>query len=75
MKFQSISIRNFRLFPELDLDFSTDPEKNVTILIGDNGSGKTTLAQAFIGVYLKTINSMINFGQQVLFKRLTKMNQ
>lgn len=48
MKFQSISIRNFRLFPELDLDFSTDPEKNVTILIGDNGSGKTTLAQAFI---------------------------
>lgn len=30
-----------------ELHFSTDPEKNVTIVLGDNTFGKTTLAQAF----------------------------
>ena len=29
------------------LEFSTDPQKNVTVVLGDNTFGKTTLAQAF----------------------------
>ena len=29
------------------VDFSTDPEKNVTVLIGINTSGKTTIVRAF----------------------------
>ena len=32
---------------EQSVIFSTDPEKNVTIIMGENGSGKTTFAQAF----------------------------
>ncbi len=48
MKFKSIKLKNFRVFPELSLDFSTDPEKNVTLLIGENRSGKTTFSQAMI---------------------------
>lgn len=29
------------------VDFSCDPEKNVTVILGDNTVGKTTIAQAF----------------------------
>lgn len=32
---------------ENSLLFSTDPEKNVTVILGDNTFGKTTIAQAF----------------------------
>lgn len=48
MKFKSIKLKNFRVFPDLSLDFSTDPEKNVTLIIGENRAGKTTFAQAMI---------------------------
>lgn len=48
MLIKSIELTNFRIFSgRQQLDFSTDKEKNVTLIMGDNGSGKTTLAQAF----------------------------
>ncbi|MBR2803898.1 MAG: AAA family ATPase [Eggerthellaceae bacterium] len=48
MLIKSIELENFRIFAGKNhVDFSTDSEKNVTIIMGDNGSGKTTLAQAF----------------------------
>ena len=41
-------MENFRQFNEVhEINFSTDKEKNVTLILGDNGSGKTTIAQAF----------------------------
>ena len=46
MKFKKIKIQNFRVFRDIEIEFSTDPIKNVTLLIGKNGSGKTTLARA-----------------------------
>ncbi len=43
-----MKLSNFRQFKnEQIIEFSTDAEKNVTIIMGENGSGKTTLAQAF----------------------------
>ena len=48
MLLKSIEMKNFRPFREpKKIEFSTDPEKNVTIIIAKNGVGKTTLAQAF----------------------------
>lgn len=47
MIFKSIKLVNFRQFKNLELNFSTDKDKNVTIVRGNNGSGKTTLSQAF----------------------------
>ncbi|WP_059170465.1 AAA family ATPase [Bacillus sp. FJAT-27445] len=48
MLLKSIKLYNFRQFIGKQLvNFSIDPNKNVTILMGENGSGKTTLAQAF----------------------------
>lgn len=47
MLLQTIELQNFRQFVNAKIDFSTDPERNVTLIIGENGTGKTTFAQAF----------------------------
>lgn len=48
MKIESIVITNFRQFnDEQSMNFSIDPEKNVTVIHGANGSGKTSLLNAF----------------------------
>ncbi|KGJ51434.1 hypothetical protein CIAN88_20965 [[Clostridium] innocuum] len=47
MLLQSIELKNFRQFVNERIDFSTDPDRNVTLIIGENGTGKTTFAQAF----------------------------
>jgi DNA sulfur modification protein DndD len=45
---KKIKLKDFRQFKgEQTIKFSTDPKKNVTVVMGENGSGKTTLAQAF----------------------------
>lgn len=48
MLLKSIKVKDFRQFKgEQYVSFSTDPERNVTIIQGDNGAGKTSFAQAF----------------------------
>lgn len=43
-----IDLYNFRQYIGLQrIEFSTDPERNVTVLIGINTSGKTTIVRAF----------------------------
>lgn len=49
MLIKKIKIENFRQYSgSNEIIFSTDKEKNVTLLIGDNGTGKTTISQAFL---------------------------
>lgn len=48
MLIKSLRMENFRQFKGSNkIDFSMDPRKNVTIILGDNTFGKTTLLQAF----------------------------
>ncbi|OBR95145.1 chromosome partition protein Smc [Clostridium ragsdalei P11] len=48
MLLKSLKLCDFRQFKgEQDIYFSTEADKNVTVVMGENGSGKTTLAQAF----------------------------
>jgi len=45
---ESIKIENFLPFKgNQEITFSTDLDKNVTLIQGDNGAGKTSFAQAF----------------------------
>lgn len=64
MLLQSIELKNFRQFVDEKIDFSTDPDRNVTLIIGENGTGKTTFAQAFFwclyGTTEFTDKNMIN---------------
>lgn len=59
MKFKRIKMINFmRYKDENELSFSCDPDKNVTVVLGNNTYGKTTIAQAFRWVlYGKIINT------------------
>lgn len=49
MLLRSLKIKDFRQFrgEQGPICFATNPEKNVTVIMGENGSGKTTFAQAF----------------------------
>lgn len=48
MLIKSLRMLNFRQFiGETYVEFSVDPEKNVTVILGNNTFGKTTLLQAF----------------------------
>lgn len=65
MLIQNIKLENFRQFKgKQKIEFSTDKDKNVTVVMGENGAGKTTLEQAFLWcLYGKTefrIKELIN---------------
>ncbi len=48
MLLKKITLNDFRQFKgSQTIEFSTDKDKNVTIILGENGAGKTTFAQAF----------------------------
>lgn len=48
MIINNLKIKNFRQFVgEQTINFSTDPQKKVTIIIAESGVGKTTLIQCF----------------------------
>lgn len=47
MKIKSLHLQNFRQFKDEKITFSTDDEKNVTLINGDNGTGKSTFLQSF----------------------------
>lgn len=52
MLIKSIELINFRQYINEKIEFSTDPNKNTTIILGENGYGKTTLIRAFLwGLY------------------------
>ena len=57
MLIKSIEIKNFRQFKDIKLEFSTDSNKNVSIISGNNGVGKTTLAEAFTWCLYGEINN------------------
>ena len=49
MIIKKLEMFNFRQYIGYQsVDFSTDPHKNVTVLIGVNTSGKTTIVRAFV---------------------------
>ena len=69
MLFKQITLQNFRQFKDkVTIGFSTDLQKNVTIIMGENGTGKTSLAQAFTWcLYNKTA-----FKDEEIFSKASK---
>lgn len=46
MKLHRASFKNFRILRDLELDFSTDPERNLTVIRAANETAKTTILNA-----------------------------
>lgn len=46
MKILRAKFTNFRLLRDVEIDFSTDPAKNLTVIRAENESGKTTILTA-----------------------------
>lgn len=58
MELDTLKLRNFRQFRDAEIEFSRNPDKNVTVIHGQNGSGKTTLRNAFLWVLYDELESM-----------------
>lgn len=57
MLIENLKMKNFRQFKgETNVFFSCDPERNVTVILGDNTFGKTTLLQAFNWCFYNEVN-------------------
>ena len=46
MKFCRVRFTNFRLLRDLELDFSVEPNKPLTVIRAENETGKTTILNA-----------------------------
>ena len=65
MKIIKILINNFRQYKGLnEINFSTDDEKNITVVYGEITSGKTTLLQSFNWVLYNNI--VLQNSEQIL---------
>jgi len=72
MLLQSIELKNFRQFVNEKIDFSTDQDRNVTLIIGENATGKTTFAQAFFWcLYGTTEFTDKNMVNRVIAEKMT----
>ena len=66
MYIESLALKNFRNYKELDINFS----KNINILYGDNAQGKTNILEAiYIAATTKSHRNskdkdIISFGQE-----------
>ena len=77
MKIRDVVFEDFRSFyGKHSIDFSTDGEKHITILVGENGSGKTTLLNAifwaFTDRFTKQLTKTSNESANVVNKDALK---
>jgi DNA sulfur modification protein DndD len=56
MIFEKIVLNNFRQFyGKCEINFSTDEEKNITLIHGENGVGKTTILNAILWCFYEIL--------------------
>lgn len=60
MLIKRIKMHNFRQYKNVNLEFSTDRDRNLTVILGENGYGKTTLVRAFIWCLYRSNNLFKN---------------
>lgn len=70
MQLKSLKLKNFRQYIDEKIEFSTDKEKNVTLITGSTGAGKSTLEQAFMYV----LYGIYNFQNKELINNEVKNN-
>ncbi len=51
MRLVQFQARNFKLIEDITINFSTDPDRPLTVIRAENGSGKTSLLYALLWVF------------------------
>ena len=67
MKFKSLKIKNFKQFIDEEINFSTDTEKNITLISGANATGKTTIIEVMKWCLFGKCN---NLSENILNKKI-----
>lgn len=63
MLFKSLRLKNFMQYKgDNVIEFSCDPEKNITVIIGDNTGGKTTIAQSIRWLLYGDVPASVNYS-------------
>lgn len=68
MKIKRIKLINFRQFygKENIIEFSTDPEKNVTLIHAENGVGKTTILNSILWCFYNKFTDDFEFKNNIV---------
>ena len=67
MILENITLTNFRCFyGEVRIEFSTDPEKNVTLIYAENGVGKTTLLNSLLWCFYGETTGRFEQGSELV---------
>lgn len=56
MEISKLELQNFKQIQNESIEFSQDPDNNVTVVHGANGSGKTTLLNAFTWLFYDKVD-------------------
>ena len=64
----------FRVYKSGKLQFSTDENKNVTVIRGDNGTGKTTMLSAFSWVFYGVVEEPLIIDDMLNKRRRYELN-
>lgn len=76
MLIKSLRMENFRQFKgQTMVEFSIDPNRNVTIILGNNTFGKTTLLQAFNWCFYGKVNFDHNPDQLINLELEAEMHE
>ena len=76
MIIKSITLNNFfRVYGEVKIICSTDPERNVTVIKGDNGTGKTTMLSAFHWAFYGDVIEPLTINEMLNKKRRSELNE
>ena len=76
MQLKTIKLLNFRQFyGNQKIDFSTDSEKNVTLIHAENGVGKTTLLNALLWCFYKDTTTKFELPENIVSEQAIKENK
>ena len=74
MKINSLEmIYFFRIYKSPKIEFSTDADKNVTVIKGDNGTGKTTILSAFSWAFYGVVEDPLVVDKMMNKHRLSEL--
>ncbi len=73
MLLKTIKLKDFRCYlGEVELEFSTDPQRNITVIHGENGVGKTAMLNAIRWTFFDSLTKGFKSPEMLVNKEAVK---